>query len=97
MAGPTLPLGQGQAVPLLADHNPLFDNKKCSTPLTPESNSLSHDDGAGQNVLYGDGRVHWSETPLVPPSGDNIWQIEGIERYNGTEFQGRPTDAFLVP
>ena len=97
MAGPTLPLGQGgRPIPLLADHNPLFDSRKCSKLLTAESNSLSHDEGAGQNVLYSDGRVEWMHTPLVPPVGDNIWRVEGIDEYTGTEFQKRPDDAFLV-
>lgn len=97
MAGPTLPLGQGRCQPILADRNPLFDNEKGATSLSPETNSRSHDEGSGQNVLFADGRVQWLTTPRVGPTSDNIWQVEGVERYNGTEFQKRPDDAFLVP
>lgn len=97
MAGPTLPLGHGRPQPILSDHNPLFDSKRSPTPPGPDANSRSHDNGAGQNVLSSDGRVNWFITPRVPPKGDNIWQIEGVERYNGTEYQQRADDAFLVP
>ena len=97
MAGPTLPLGAEQCVPIYADRNPLFDGAGRGTANTPTSNSLSHDGGSGQNVLCGDGRVLWTTTPLFGSRGDNIWQVEGVTTYTGTEYQQHPTDAFVIP
>ncbi|MFH0983857.1 MAG: hypothetical protein V2A79_20275 [Planctomycetota bacterium] len=97
MAGPTLPLGAGRCVPIYADRNPLFDGGKLN-PVNPrETNSRSHDGGSGQNVLCADGQVFWSTTPVFGPQGDNIWQVEGVTTYTGTEYQQHPADAFVIP
>ena len=96
MAGPTLPLGAEQCMPIYADHNPLFDAAGRSAVDRPVSNSRSHS-GSGQNVLCTDGRVSWTTTPVFGPRGDNIWQVEGVTTYTGTEHQRDPADAFVIP
>jgi hypothetical protein len=97
MAGPTLPLGEQNRLPIFADRNPLFDGDRLDAVGAAEINSRSHNGGAGQNVLCADGRVLWTTTPLVGPRGDNIWQVEGVTRYTGTEYQQDPTDTFVIP
>jgi len=97
VAGPTLPLGSVPGMPVFADRNPLFDGSKLDSNQPYESNSRSHDGGRGQNVLCADGRVMWTTSPVFGPDGDNIWQIEGVSSYTGTECPQYPKDAFIIP
>ncbi len=97
MAGPTPSLGVEPCLPIFADRNPLFEGSKLKAAHLLEANSRSHDAGAGQNVLCSDGRVLWTTTPVLGSRGDNIWMVDGVTTYTGTEHQQQPTDAFLVP
>ena len=53
--------------------------------------------GAGQNVLYLDGHVSWSDTAQAGVRGNNIFLAEGIFHYRGDETPAGPTDTFLLP
>ncbi len=97
MAGPTLPLRLAPGMPIFADRNPLFDGSKLDAVDPDRSNSRSHDGGRGQNVLCADGRVVWTTSPMFGTHGDNIWQVEGVTEYTGTEYQRHPADAFVIP
>jgi prepilin-type processing-associated H-X9-DG protein len=57
------------------------------------ANSLNHD-GDGQNVLYGDGHVEFSNTPFVGIEKDNIYTAKtgGID-----ESPADATDSVLLP
>jgi len=65
-------------------------------PSTPPAeimsmNSLNHD-RAGQNVLYNDGHVSWSETILCGYAGDNIYWVR---RGDGIPVAGKcPNDKY---
>lgn len=96
MAGPTLPLGAGRCVPIYADRNPLFEGGKVNAIGPAEPNSRSHR-GLGQTVLCSDGRVLWTTSPLFGSRPDNIWQVDGVTEYTGTEYQRHPADAFVIP
>ena len=87
---------------LLSDKNPqfaiqLFSNgtiKLSRRQLNPDAPSDQHG-GTGQNILMASGSVHWSIKPTVPnvvdgSRQDNIFLMEGIEKYQGTEA---PADA----
>jgi len=50
----------------------------------------------GQNILSKSGHVAWSSRPVLT-NGDNIWLLEGVDRYVGTERPARDGDSFLVP
>lgn len=49
----------------------------------------------GQNVLYSDGSVELIKDRMV--SGDDIFTIQGVNAYTGTEAPTIETDVFLVP
>jgi hypothetical protein len=84
--------------PVLADKNPLFETRADELgfreDLSPRTPSRSHGD-TGQNVLLGNGATSWQRDPRA--GGDNMWLIEGRDRYEGTEVPDDPRDAFLVP
>lgn len=97
VAGRTLPLGAVPEMPIFADRNPLFDGSELDAAQPYQSNSRSHERGRGQNVLSANGRVLWTTSPVFNLDGDNIWQIEGVSNYTGTELPLRPKDAFIIP
>jgi hypothetical protein len=97
MAGPTLTLRAGVCIPVAADSNPLFEGGSFHAGVDPRTaNSVAHR-GIGQNVLWKDGRVSFTIEPITGQFRDNIWTVEGIKTYTGTEVQSASTDAFLVP
>jgi len=57
------------------------------------SNSRTHED-RGQNVLFADGHVDWTTSPLVGMSGDNIYTNKRGIVY-GSPFDA--TDSVLLP
>lgn len=84
---------------VLADKNPLFIPQSrysltYDQTTDPTAASRSHD-SRGQNVLRNDGAVLWQDQPVV--DGDNIWLINGVDRYSGSEHPARNDDSFLVP
>ncbi len=89
--------GQGGHVAVLADRNPLFRGYEVRD-LRVNANSWNHG-RRGQNVLYDDGSVLWTQTPDVGPDHDNIWTIGSppIRNYTGMEEPKSPNDIILVP
>ncbi len=90
---------------ILADRNPLFQIEYDEQAkrlifrtgdVDKDSPSRTHRQLAGQNILTVDGQVHWTVAPRLS-NGDNIWIIQGIDRYNGVEIPTSPDDSFLVP
>lgn len=62
-------VGGGQDVTLPADEN-------ASSSVMKRANSLNHN-GAGQDVLYGDGHVSFESNPFVGMMRDNIYTVAG--------------------
>lgn len=87
--------GQGGRVAVLADRNPLFSG---AGTHNVNANSWNHT-RRGQNVLYDDGSVIWTQSPDVGPDHDNIWSIGSppIRAYTGVEEPQSPHDIILVP
>jgi hypothetical protein len=84
---------------LIADRNPFFDGRAAHrlSPYDEEAgNSLSHEEGAGQNVMYIGGRGGWFNHPTVGVNQDNIYRAGARVLYQGTEQPTSSTDSFLV-
>jgi hypothetical protein len=95
--------------PLMADANPIFEtclkNEKCLSktefePVTLSEkllrvNSSSHR-GRGQNILFSDGTVMFSEQRLYGQD-DDIFTLKDLNVYRGTETASSEADVFLVP
>jgi len=88
-----------KTIPLAADGNPGGDSVLHVTANSPKAslakaNSRNHG-GEGQNVLYGDGHVDWSQTPFCGHGGDNIYTFGPSNGNNGGKgIVGSPTDPF---
>lgn len=66
-----------------------------------EANSENHS-GDGQNVVFVDSHVEWTDKPTVGPDNDNIYTVwSGTDRENGTiagaSLPQDEEDSFLVP
>jgi len=84
---------------LLADRNPFFDGRAVHhmSPYDEAAgNSVSHEEGAGQNVIYVGGRGGWFNHPTVGVDQDNIYRAGERVLYQGTEQPISSTDSFLV-
>ncbi len=93
-------MGLVNDVALLADKNPLFTPTADGFSLMfnekhDASKSGHRHNNPGQMVLLIDGRVQWTQTPMI--GGDNIYTAQGIENYTGTESPTNLRDTFLVP
>lgn len=98
MNGVDPPINPAFPIAYMSDRNPLFVGGQFNDDVDPENaNSPIHDGGAGQNVLMLDGSSRWLTSPLWGPKLDNIWLAGTIRRYQGTETQSTPEDAFMVP
>jgi hypothetical protein len=103
MAGARPTANQYPNLPIFADDNPSFDDGRplfdVSHPLDlldpTNANSRAHG-GAGQNVLTLDGHVLWTTTPACGIDGDNIWTLNGVERYTGREGPAVESDSHLL-
>jgi len=86
---------------LVADPNPLFDGRGAGQNIGPDdedkTNSLIHEQGAGQNVLYVDGHAGWYTHPNIGVNKDNIYLAGKLIRYQGTETPISDTDTMLIP
>jgi hypothetical protein len=60
------------------------------------TNSPAHG-GRGQTVLTLDGSVRFADSPIYGDAKDNLWLVNDVRRYTGTELPRRQDDAFLVP
>ncbi|MBT7170795.1 MAG: hypothetical protein HN909_03385 [Phycisphaerales bacterium] len=84
------------AVPVLADASPLFDSGQFDASQIGR-NSRNHDRD-GQNVLYLSGDVRWAKTPTAGGmADDDIYTIQGVATYHGTEAPQSHDDTFLLP
>lgn len=81
---------------ILADSSPLFDDGRFHRDRMNVLGSDNHR-WAGQNVLYLDQHVAWSEKPDVGVNGDNIYNAQGVTDYAGNEVPASMTDTFLLP
>lgn len=84
---------------LAADASPLFDHRAGRHQISPyeDVNSMTHENGAGQNAVFIDGRGGWFARPTIGVNRDNIYRAGQLVYYRGTETPISPTDAFVVP
>jgi hypothetical protein len=84
---------------LAGDRNPYLDGQAVHQ-LSPYdergANSITHEEGAGQNVIYVNGTDGWFTQPTIGVNQDNIYQAGQLQRYQGTEKPASETDTFLV-
>ena len=90
--------------PIMADKNPLFAERanfhQGALDLGSDSslryiNSPNHN-RQGQNVLYRDGSVQFSDKRQLDGDLDDIFTIEGTSRYEGRELPAND-DIFIAP
>lgn len=101
----------GAEFAVAADYNPgtQFGNNPGVLTVTSSQkemqkygNSRNHQ-GAGQNVLYGDGHVEWQQNPFVGMKRDNIYTVSGSNdgsNPSSTTVSGHPMwagDSVLIP
>ncbi len=85
---------------IVADANPLFDGRGGRHRISPydeTSNSLTHEDGAGQNAVYVSGSGGWFTKPTIGVNRDNIYRADQLSHYTGMERPLSDTDTMLVP
>jgi len=85
-----------KSMAILADNNPLFQDGRFIPNRLKHPLSRNHG-GRGQNVLYLDMHAAWTTSANVGVNGNNIYLIDGVNRYNGTEIPQDKTDSFLLP
>ncbi len=92
--------GSQGRIGLAGDRNPLFDSNSVArlNPYDENSgNSPTHENGAGQNVVYISGWAGWFTQPTVGVERDNIYRAGKQMRYQGIESPVCPTDTLLIP
>jgi len=90
--------GPGRAIVLVADRNPHFSDTDDAIRRAADarlSNSLLHENGAGQNAMRVDGSGGWFTSPEIGVNRDDIYKAGGVEHYQGTEQPVSETDTFL--
>jgi hypothetical protein len=90
---------------ILADVNPIFEQlpqnysegfiRELNKRLM-QANSTNHD-GRGQNVMLSDGSVEFLQTRTWGPKQDDIYTVEGKDKYTGREVPASASDIFLAP
>jgi len=104
MAGARPSIQRDGAVPMMGDDNPLFESgrplidfaaRRLGLYDPAQQNSRSHR-GLGQNLLTVGGMVRWTTTPKCGVGGDNIWTLDGVDRYSGREGPATTTDSHLL-
>jgi prepilin-type processing-associated H-X9-DG protein len=95
-SGFKLDVNAGADFAVFADINPgngalaVLPNSK--SELMVKANSRNHD-GAGQNVLYGDGHVDWVQTPFCGVANDNIYtRSKGTKDLASEDVWNSPRD-----
>ncbi|HSV27526.1 MAG TPA: hypothetical protein VLH60_06495, partial [Sedimentisphaerales bacterium] len=90
---------------LLADVNPIFEKLpenfsqgflRVLNNRLMRANSINHG-GRGQNVLLSDNSVEFLRTRIWGPAGDDIYTVEGKDKYYGHEVPASAADIFLAP
>lgn len=87
---------QSREMVLLADSTPMFSGGAFRTDQLRHQTSENHD-RSGQNVLYLDGHVQWTQKAEVGVNNDHIFQVAGVRDYRGDEAPANETDTFLLP
>ena len=77
-------------------HGGLYVPASASRAEIMRMNSLNHD-RQGQNVLYNDGHVSWSETAFCGYAGDNIYWPGLGDISNGGDCPEHKYDSVLLP
>jgi hypothetical protein len=94
----------GQYV-LMADVNPIFEQLpqnysegflRALNKRLMKANSTNHA-GRGQNILINDGSFRFLKTRTWGPKQDDIYTIEGTDKYQGNEVPASRADVFLAP
>jgi hypothetical protein len=101
-------LGETESRVVMADSNPIFSVAGCH-PIAGDdqciavgqdkayANSPNHD-SRGQNILFCDGGVAFSQSRLVSISRDDLYTIQSNpDRYFGRETQQGDNDEFVAP
>jgi len=81
---------------ILADSSPVFADGRFQSDRLGAAAGDNHR-GRGQNVLYLDMHVQWVTRADVGVDGDNIFLVEGVWDYRGTERPTSRADTFLLP
>lgn len=81
---------------ILADRTPVFVDGRFSSERLNCTCSPNHGQ-RGQAVLHLDGRAGWADSAEVGVNRDNIWLLQGVSQYQGTERPVQFTDSFLLP
>ncbi len=81
---------------VLADDNPVFEGGVFHADRLDHPVSRNHD-ARGQNALYLDGHVAWGASPNLGVANNNIYLVDGVDSYDGTEKPRDKTDSFLLP
>jgi prepilin-type N-terminal cleavage/methylation domain-containing protein len=84
-----------------ADRNDSLEAFLASAPnpspdVIRAANSSNHGQ-AGQNVLYNDGHVIWSSTPLCGHNYDNIFDGDGFQGTRSSDTPAHKDDSVLLP
>lgn len=86
-----------KTIAYVADRNPLFVNGRFDDQVDPDRTNSPVHHGRGQTVLTLDGTVKFVDSPIYGQAKDNLWLVNDVRRYTGTESPSRQDDAFLVP
>lgn len=91
-------------VVIIADKSPVVVLSRQHRKIDPFANSPNHG-GRGQNVLFSDGRVVWTRSPVLD-NGDNLWLPRPIEQMirsalaeplSGHESPASADDVMAIP
>jgi hypothetical protein len=90
---------------LIADVNPIFEQlpQNYSEGFLRELNkrmlqaNSSNHNGRGQNIMLSDGSVQFITTRTWGPNNDDIYTLEGKDKYQGDEVPASQKDVFLAP
>ncbi|MHC4726329.1 MAG: hypothetical protein ACYS17_03805 [Planctomycetota bacterium] len=91
--------------PLMADCNPVFEGVsegksglfKVHLDKGSSTRNCSNHNMRGQNVLYSDGHAEFTKTRYVGIPRDDIFTLQNVKVYSGTERPSCMTDPFLAP
>ncbi len=81
---------------ILADRTPVFVSGRFDPMELDCGNSRNHNQ-RGQAVLFLDMHAEWTQRSDVGVKGDNIWLVQNVFNYDGTECPASDTDSFLLP
>ena len=81
---------------IFADASPIFHDGRFDRRRISNPTSDNHD-GRGQNVLYLDMHGEWATSASVGVANDNIYLVDGVMDYTGSERPRHKTDSFLLP